>query len=191
MLVEEANATRALRGLRAKDWVYKGYGIFQYDLQFVTQDESYFRFRQWHDFQACVNRAIKELTSIYGRNGGKLWEAVRAYNGAGQAARNYRDNVKEFTAAAQAEIDSMKTKRFGAKLRERGPLRVGEVLLTTSFAFMEAEARKPIVPSSRPQMTQNELAARLQSHSLDRAKHPLIVVGIRGYFRDTMGAAGC
>jgi hypothetical protein len=188
MLVEEANATRALRGLRAKDWIYKGYGIFQYDLQFVTEDESYFRFRQWHDFQACVNRVIKELTSIYDRNGGKLWEAVRAYNGAGQAARNYRDNVKEFIVAAQAEIDSMKTKRSGARLRVRGRQRVGDVLMTTSFAFTEAEARKPIVPSSRPQMTQKELAARLQSYSIDRAKHPLIVVGIRGYFLDTMGA---
>ena len=39
-------------------------------------------------------------------------------------------------------------------------------------------------------MTQKELAGRLQSYSIDRAKHPLIVVGIRGYFLDTMGAPG-
>ena len=30
MLVREANLTRALRGMGPKEWVYKGYGIFQY-----------------------------------------------------------------------------------------------------------------------------------------------------------------
>jgi hypothetical protein len=96
MLVSEANATRAIRGMGPKEWIYKGYGIFQYDLQFVENDEGYFRFRQWYDFEVCARRVMKELTSIYKRNGGDLWEAVRAYNGGGQAARDYRDNVKGF-----------------------------------------------------------------------------------------------
>ena len=37
MLIKEANDSRALRGFGPKEWVYKGYGIFQYDLQFVKR----------------------------------------------------------------------------------------------------------------------------------------------------------
>jgi hypothetical protein len=197
MLVEEANATRALHGLSAKDWIYKGYGIFQYDLQFVIEDESYFRFRQWHDFGVCVNRVVKELTSIYDRNRGNLWEAVRAYNGAGPAARRYRDNVKGFTAAAEAEINSMETaasrraRRAAPSTRKPNWKQFGEVIMTTSFPYAAApEAPRGIIPASRPQLTQQELAQRLQSYGIDRTKYPLIVVGIRGYFRDSMGAPG-
>ncbi|HEY5705975.1 MAG TPA: hypothetical protein VIS96_10410 [Terrimicrobiaceae bacterium] len=192
MLVEEANSSRALRRFGPKNWIYKGYGIFQYDLQFVTEDEGYFRFRQWHDFGACVNRVIKELNSIYARNGGNLWEAVRAYNGGGQAARNYRDNVKEFTPAAQKEIDSMEAARSRGEARgvtRRGKVswkQPGDVLLATAFPV--AAKRAGEMPASRPKLTQKELAAKLEPYNIDRAKYPLIVVGIRGYYRDSMGA---
>lgn len=74
MLVVESNKGRALRGYGPKNWIYKGYGIFQYDLQFVGEDEDYFRFKQWYDFEVCLNRVLKELTGIYARNGGNLWE---------------------------------------------------------------------------------------------------------------------
>jgi hypothetical protein len=137
MLVEEANATRGLRGFGPKNWIYKGYGIFQYDLQFVIEDEDYFRFRRWYDFSVCVNRVIKELSAIHARNKGNLWETVRAYNGAGQAARNYRDNVRVFSIEAQAEIDSMEAARFLRGIRGRGkasPKRRSDVLLATSFS---------------------------------------------------------
>jgi hypothetical protein len=119
MLVAEANATRAVRGFGPKNWIYKGYGIFQYDLQFVIEDEAYFRLRQWYDFGVCVKRVIKELTAIYARNKGNLWQTVRAYNGAGLAARNYRDNVKEFNIEAQAEIESMEAARPVGKIGGR------------------------------------------------------------------------
>jgi hypothetical protein len=119
MLVAEANATRALRGLGPKDWIYKGYGIFQYDLQFVVQDEDYFRLKQWYDFGVCAKRLIKELTAIYARNKGNLWQTVRAYNGAGPAARIYRDNVKDFIVEAQAEIVSMEAVRPVGKVGGR------------------------------------------------------------------------
>jgi hypothetical protein len=107
MLVAEANATRALRGYGPKNWIYKGYGIFQYDLQFVESDESFFRFRQWYDFAQCLRRALKELRTAYQDNDGDLWDAVRRYNGSGPAARQYRDNVRQFTTACQQEIDAM------------------------------------------------------------------------------------
>jgi hypothetical protein len=117
MLVEEANATRALRGFGPKNWIYKGYGIFQYDLQFIIEDEPYFRLRQWYDFSVCASRLIKELSAIHARNKGNLWETVRAYNGSGQAARTYRDNVKEFIVETQAEIDLMDTVPSSKTLR--------------------------------------------------------------------------
>jgi hypothetical protein len=192
MLIAEANATRALRGFGPKDWIYKGYGIFQYDLQFVVEDEDYFRFKQWYDFGVCVNRVIKELTAIYARNQGNLWKSVRAYNGAGQAARNYRDNVKEFTVEAQAEIESMEAKRPGGKVRGRGKAgskRKGDVLFVTSLPpAARGEERSGKVPKFRPRLNQKELAEKLKPYDIDRAKYPLVVVGIRGYFRDSMGA---
>jgi len=197
MLVGEANATRALRGFGPKDWVYKGYGIFQYDLQFVVEDEGYFRFKQWYDFGVCLGRVMKELKSIYARNGGNLWEAVRAYNGGGQAARNYRDNVKEFTPAAQAEIDSMASPRTRGRTRgataSRKPRRKkpGEVFLMTKFMReSKPRTRSGEMPGSKPQLSQAGLAEKLKPFGLDRSKHPLVVVGIRGYYRDTMGAPG-
>ena len=42
MLIEEANITRRMQSYSDKDWVYKGYGLFQYDLQHIKRDESFF-----------------------------------------------------------------------------------------------------------------------------------------------------
>lgn len=211
MLVAEANATRALRGFGPKNWIYKGYGIFQYDLQFVVEDEDYFRLRQWHDFEVCLRRVMGELMGIYNRNGNNLWEAVRAYNGSGPRARDYRDNVKEYTPEAQKEIDAMsgggaspsksaRSIRRAAPAKKTKPARGGVLLrtATNTTASTAAPARKAAratsrggeLPGSKPKITQAELAARLAPIAIDRAKHPLIVVGIRGYYRDTMGTPG-
>jgi lysozyme len=198
MLISEANATRTLRNFGPKEWIYKGYGIFQYDLQFVEEDEDYFRFRQWHDFEICVNRVMKELKSVYARNGGNIWEAVRAYNGGGQAARDYRDNVKDFTAAAQQEIDAMAAPRARRKTRAPAPARKkarpgpNGVLLTTTVMRSPRPRTRAAgdKPASKPKLTQADLATKLQSRAIDRTKYPLIVAGIRGYYRDTMGAPG-
>ena len=97
ILIGEANKTRALRGMGPKPWIYKGYGIFQYDLQFVMEDESFFRLRQWHDFRQSLARCIKELRRTYAAHG-DVSEAIRAYNGSGPAARQYRDNVLVYAA---------------------------------------------------------------------------------------------
>lgn len=43
ILIEEANKSRALRGYSPRQWVYKGYGIYQYDLQHVLTNEAFFR----------------------------------------------------------------------------------------------------------------------------------------------------
>jgi len=208
MLVKEANLTRALRGMGPKQWVYKGYGIFQYDLQFVVNDEAYFRFKQWYDFSICLRRVMKELTAVFARNGGNLWEAVRGYNGSGQGARDYRDNVKDYFPIAQAEIDAMgrrgrgrvraakkprsRAKKTASKAASRKRrARPDEFLLLTRFASTwKPRKRGGEKPASRPQLRREDLVAKLERFAIDRAKYPLIVVGIRGYYQDTMGAPG-
>ena len=96
MLIDEANKTRALRKYKPREWVYKGYGLFQYDLQYVVKDEAFFRNREWHRFDACLSRAIRELTEKY-RQTGDVWRAIRAYNGAGPGAERYARNVQQFS----------------------------------------------------------------------------------------------
>ena len=46
------------------------------------------------------------------------------------------------------------------------------------------------LPSSRPQLSRDALHVRLQPFKLDRERHPLVIVGIRGYYKDTMGVPG-
>ena len=96
MLIKEANDTRALRQYSPKLWVYKGYGLFQYDLQYVTTDTVFFRDRQWYNFETCLAQAMGELTRKYAHTG-DVWRAIKSYNGSGPAADNYRRNVEIFT----------------------------------------------------------------------------------------------
>jgi hypothetical protein len=98
MLIEEANKTRRLQGYGDKPWVYKGYGLFQYDLQHITQDEAFFRDRKWHSMTECLKRVRQELDLKLQATNNDLWKAIRAYNGSGPAAENYMRNVKAFTA---------------------------------------------------------------------------------------------
>jgi hypothetical protein len=97
MLIDEANKTRALRRYGPKAWVYKGYGIFQYDLQHIVRDEAFFRERQWARFEVCLAKAMGELKEKYAATG-DVWKAIRAYNGAGPAAEAYARNVAQFYA---------------------------------------------------------------------------------------------
>jgi hypothetical protein len=96
MLIDEANQTRALRDFGPKEWVYKGYGLFQYDLQHVTADETFFRERQWRDFDTCLSKAMAELKRKFAATN-DLWAAIKAYNGSGPRAEQYMKNVQQFT----------------------------------------------------------------------------------------------
>jgi hypothetical protein len=116
MLIAEANASRALRGWGPKQWVYKGYGIFQYDLQHVNVDTAFFKDKQWYSLDACLQRAVGELKKKFQRTG-ELWAAVKAYNGSGPRADAYRDDVKVLTAWAKDELASFAPS--GITTRER------------------------------------------------------------------------
>jgi hypothetical protein len=96
MLIAEANATRAIRGLGPAAIVYKGYGIFQYDLQYVIGDEAFFRDKKWYQFSECLDRLMKELREKFAAHG-EVKKAIRAYNGSGPDAEEYANNVMKFS----------------------------------------------------------------------------------------------
>jgi hypothetical protein len=96
-LIEEANKTRRIQDWGDKQWVYKGYGLFQYDLQHVKTAEGFFANKEWYGFDNCLSRAVQELDSKLTSHGGNLWKAIKAYNGSGAAAERYMQNVKVFT----------------------------------------------------------------------------------------------
>lgn len=95
LLIDEANKTRALRGYAPKQWVYKGYGLFQYDLQYVKSDEAFFQSKQWYDFGTCLLKAMGELNKKFAVTG-DVWSAIKAYNGSGSKATQYANNVMRF-----------------------------------------------------------------------------------------------
>jgi len=99
MLIEEANRARRVRDLRDAQWVYKGYGIFQYDLQHITNDEGFFREKQWYRFPPCLDRLMRELQTKWAIHH-DLWKTVKAYNGSGSAATEYANDVIQLTSYA-------------------------------------------------------------------------------------------
>ncbi len=101
MLIAEANKMRRMPqpgdadGWGASHFLYKGYGLFQYDLQHVITDELFFRNKLWYSFTECLNRLIQELDTK-AKLSDNLFDTVRRYNGAGQNAVNYANNVMQF-----------------------------------------------------------------------------------------------
>lgn len=47
-----------------------------------------------------------------------------------------------------------------------------------------------MVPKSKPKLTTEALYKMLERLEIDRKKYPLVIVGIRGYYKDSMGKAG-
>jgi hypothetical protein len=107
MLISEANITRKMRGFGPQQWVYKGYGIFQYDLQYVIKDRAFFEERQWYTFSNCLAKVMMELTTkwaIYKSQENALWKTIKAYNGSGPNATNYANNVIQYTAYSKEVV---------------------------------------------------------------------------------------
>ena len=96
LLIAEANLTRKWRGYEPKQWVYAGYGIFQYDLQFVLTDPQFFLEKQWYSIDKCIEKVMKELNSKWAAHPKDIFNTVRSYNGSGKAAQQYAINVFQF-----------------------------------------------------------------------------------------------
>lgn len=45
-------------------------------------------------------------------------------------------------------------------------------------------------PSAKPRLSSTELRALCKPYKINRTKHPLLIVGIRGYYRNTLGVTG-
>ena len=43
----------------------RGYGIFQYDLQFYKDNPDFFLEKRWHDFDECLSLLLKELNGFF------------------------------------------------------------------------------------------------------------------------------
>ena len=102
MLIDEANKMRALPqpgtpgGFHASNILYKGYGIFQYDLQHIDTDKSFFSDKLWYSIDECLNRLIKELNVKLKQHPNDMPGTVRSYNGSGKRAEQYAQNVSQF-----------------------------------------------------------------------------------------------
>jgi hypothetical protein len=92
-LIAEANRARALRKFPPAQWVYKGYGIFQYDLQHIQTDEAFFRDKLWRQMDQCLDRLFRELSRKLTDAGGDVPDAIRRYNGSGPRATEYMAHV--------------------------------------------------------------------------------------------------
>ncbi|HBO7163503.1 TPA: peptidase S8/S53 subtilisin kexin sedolisin [Pseudomonas aeruginosa] len=107
MLIDEANLTRKMQGMLDKRWVYKGYGIFQYDLQHIKKDFDFFEEKQWYNFSICLQKVCSELDDKLKSSNNDLWLAIRKYNGSGRRAEQYALNVKVFTQYCKESIDEL------------------------------------------------------------------------------------
>jgi hypothetical protein len=95
MLIEEGNKARKVRGYGPATILYKGYGIFQYDLQFVDNDRAFFENKLWYKFPECLLRLKKELVQRFATFN-DVPKAIRAYNGSGAKATQYVNDVFQF-----------------------------------------------------------------------------------------------
>lgn len=95
-LIAESNSMRKLLGWSPRTFLYKGYGIFQYDLQYIQSDPNFFLDKQWYSFDKCLEKCMMELKKKYAVRK-TVPGAVEAYNGSGPRAVQYSKNVMEFT----------------------------------------------------------------------------------------------
>lgn len=95
MLVEESNKTRRMQGWHDAPYLCRGYGIFQYDLQHVLTDREWFEQKRWYSLSECLVKLVAEL-NVKAQAKSTLHDIVKAYNGAGQRAETYANNVLTF-----------------------------------------------------------------------------------------------
>jgi lysozyme len=47
-----------------------------------------------------------------------------------------------------------------------------------------------IIPNSRPKISKQQLDKAISKYEIDRKKYPLLIIGIRGYYKNSMGEKG-
>lgn len=101
MLIAEANKMRSMpqpgypQGYSPADYLYKGYGLFQYDLQHIKTDPEFFLFKKWYNFSDCMQKLIEQLNTKF-KHSDTLRALVKSYNGSGAKAEEYADNVLQY-----------------------------------------------------------------------------------------------
>jgi len=102
MLVDEGNKMRAMpqpgfpHGYAGATYLYKGYGIFQYDLQNIKTDKVFFTDKLWYSIDECLARLLKELNEKWKTHTNDMYNTVKAYNGSGTRAEQYAQRVSQF-----------------------------------------------------------------------------------------------
>ncbi len=61
--------------------------------------------------------------------------------------------------------------------------------VTFQFHFIR-EINVANTPAERPRLSSTELRNRIAQYRIDREKYPVVIVGVRGYYKDSMGAPG-
>ena len=114
-LIKISDESRRARGYQATGNLLYGYGLFQYDLQNIVTDPSFWRASPpnaesgapirglWGDVGSCTERFITEFKGKMRAHPGDLKAAVAAYNGSGPNARAYAEIVMKFKDLASAE----------------------------------------------------------------------------------------
>ena len=97
-LIAAANTSRRiLHGWGSAQFLYKGYGLFQYDLQNVRRnvtERAFFAEQKWGSFDECVSRLMSEMREKLRATDGNLDRAIVAYNGSGLGAERYGASVE-------------------------------------------------------------------------------------------------
>jgi hypothetical protein len=48
----------------------------------------------------------------------------------------------------------------------------------------------PVIPSQKPRLSSSDLRKRIARFHIDRSNYPIVIVGIRGYYLNTLGQPG-
>lgn len=114
-LIKISDESRIARGYKPTGNLLYGYGLFQYDLQNIESDPSFWRERQssvsgvgstqglWGDVGACTDRFIRLFMAKLKNHGNDLTAALISYNGKGPNARAYADIVLGYQSLAALE----------------------------------------------------------------------------------------